>query len=74
MTVNVRMTQSCAERYSCLRCISNCFNSKSKLKQSNIITLDGVFFFTKEFLDLKSFHSTKAQAIVDTESEEKEED
>jgi len=74
MTMNVRMTRSCAERYSCLRCITNCFASKRKQNQTNIITLDGVFFFTKEFLDLKEFHSTKAQAIVDSESEEEDKD
>ena len=72
MTMNVRMTRSCAERYSCLRCISNCFASKSKQNKTNIITLDGVSYFTKEFLDLKAFHSTKAQAIVDTESGEED--
>ena len=74
MTMNVRMTRSCAERYSCLRCITNCFASKRKQNQTNIITLDGVFFFTKEFLDLKEFHSTKAQAIVDEESDEDDKD
>lgn len=70
MTIKVQMTRTCAERYSCFRCISNCFNSKSKQKRTNIITLDGVSYFTKEFLDLRSFHSTKAQAIVDSESDE----
>ena len=72
MTVNVRLARSCTERYSCLRALSSCFSSKSKQHRSNIITLDGVFFFTKEFLDLKQFHSTKAQAIVDCESDEDE--
>ena len=66
------MTQSCMERYSCLRCISKCFNSKGKQNRQNVITLDGVSYFAKEFLDLKAFHSTKAQAIVDTESEEED--
>jgi len=32
---------------------------------TNLITLDGMSHFPKEFLDLKSFHSNKAQAIVD---------
>ena len=72
MTVNVRLARSCTERYSCLRALTSCFSSKSKQHRSNIITLDGVFFFTKEFLDLKQFHSTKAQAIVDCESDEDE--
>ena len=72
MTVNVRLTRSCTERYACLRALTSCFSSKSKQHRSNIITLDGVFFFTKEFLDLKQFNSTKAQAIVDCESDEDE--
>ena len=35
---------------------------------TNLITLDGNSHFPKEFLDLKSFHSNKAQAIIDAES------
>ena len=35
---------------------------------TNLITLDGMSHFPKEFLDLKAFHSNKAQAICDVES------
>ena len=34
---------------------------------TNLITLDGMSEFPKEFLDLKSFHSNKAQALVDSD-------
>lgn len=35
---------------------------------TNLITLDGMSHFPKEFLDLKSFNSSKAQALNDIES------
>jgi len=35
---------------------------------TNLITLDGVSHFPKEFLDLKAFSSNKAQAIVDSDN------
>ena len=41
---------------------------------TNLITLDGVNHFPKEFFDLKAFNSNKAQAIVDKDSDQEEED
>lgn len=39
---------------------------------TNLITLDGVSHFPKEFLDLKAFSSNKAQAIVDSDMSQEE--
>ena len=35
-----------------------------------MITLDGKSHFPKDFLDLKSFNSSKAQAIVDADDDD----
>jgi len=68
LSLRVRKTESCIERYGCLKACKSCFTRKSKTSVTNLITLDGMQHFPKEFLDLKSFHSNKAQALVDTES------
>lgn len=39
---------------------------------TNLITLDGMAYFPRDFLDLKSFNSNKAQAINDIESSQEE--
>lgn len=66
--LRVRKTQSCSERYGCFRACKSCFSRKTNRGSTNLITLDGVSHFPKEFLDLKAFNSNKAQALVDTES------
>ena len=64
----MRKTQSCTEKYGCLRACKSCFTRKRKESVTNLITLDGMSHFPKEFLDLKSFNSNKAQALNDIES------
>jgi len=66
--MRVRKAQSCTERYSCLRACKLCFTRKSQQNVTNLITLDGMSQFPKEFLDLKAFNSNKARAIADIES------
>lgn len=39
---------------------------------TNLITLDGTSFFPKSFIDLKAFHSNKAQVLNDTESSQED--
>ena len=74
LALRVRKTQSCMERYSCLRACKSCFARSRGTTVTNLITLDGVNHFPKEFLDLKAFNSNKAQAIVDKDSDQEEED
>ena len=68
LSFRVRKTQSCTESYACLRACMSCFKRRGNQQVSNLITLDGISMFPKEFLDLKAFHSNKAQAINDSES------
>ena len=72
LSLRVRKTQSCAERYGCLRACKSCFTRNRKQSVTNLITLDGMSHFPKEFLDLKAFNSNKAQAINDIESSQEE--
>jgi hypothetical protein len=53
-------------------CFSSCFGSKRKANLTNLITLDGFSYFPKQFLDIKQFHSDKAQALDDDEESEME--
>ena len=39
---------------------------------TNLITLDGMSHFPKEFLDLKAYHSNKAQIINDTDTSQED--
>ena len=73
LNLRVRKTQSCMERYACLRACKSCFRRSRKQTVTNLITLDGMQHFPREFLDLKAFNSNKAQAICDVESSQEEE-
>ena len=55
-----------------MRACKSCFTRKRKQSVTNLITLDGYSHFPKEFLDLKSFNSNKAQAINDLESSQED--
>ena len=72
LNLRVRKTQSCMERYSCLRACSSCFSRSRKETVTNLITLDGLNHFPREFLDLKAFNSNRGHAIIDKDSEEEE--
>ena len=48
-----------------------CCRSKEKANHSaNMLTLDGVSYFPREFIDFKQFNSTKAHVIADEEDDE----
>ena len=70
----MRKTQSCTEKYKFLQACSSCFKNKSSQQVTNLITLDGISHFPKEFLDLKAFNSTKAQAIVEPDGSDVDDD
>lgn len=70
--MRVRKTQSCAERYGITRACKSCFSRKRKQSVTNLITLDGMSHFPKEFLDLKAYHSNKAQIINDTDTSQED--
>ena len=38
--------------------------------QTSLLTLDGVSYFPRDFVDFKQFHSTKAHAIGESDDEE----
>ena len=50
----------------------SCFSRRRKENVTNLITLDGMSHFPKEFLDLKAFNSNKACVIADTESSQED--
>ena len=70
--MNVRQTQTCADRYSCLWALVNCISNKKAHRLPNLLTLDGLQYFPKDFIDLKAFNSNKAQAMGDEEAQEDE--
>ena len=70
--LRVRKTQSCTEKYSCLKACLSCFRGNRQQSVTNLITLDGRSHWPREFLDLKAFNSNKAQAVAEIESSQDE--
>ena len=65
--MTVKKPLSCSENYACLRAFKSCFSSQKSAALTNLLTLDGIQYFPKDFIDLKSFNSNKAQAMGDDE-------
>ena len=73
MNLEVRKQLTCSERYSCIQACKSCFFPKKKQNLTNVITLDGIQFFPKEFIDFKQLNSSKVQNMGDEEEEDEEE-
>lgn len=48
-----------------------CCRAKEKPRHStSLLTLDGISYFPRDFVDFKQFNSTKAHAIVESDDED----
>jgi hypothetical protein len=72
MTINVKAQAARNQTTSCWGALCRlCCTKKEPPKHStNLLTLDGISYFPREFVDFKQFNSTKAHAIEESDEEE----
>lgn len=72
MTINVKAPQSSQQVSSCWASLTRlcCKRKVPPQHSTSLLTLDGVSYFPREFVDFKQFHSTKAHAIGESDDEE----